>query len=350
VSDAAAIRVAEGYLEANRPAEAARELAAVLARRPDHVRATCLAARAALALHDPEEALSLARHAVQLQPDGEWQYRLQSVALSQLGRHREATAAAERAVALAPQLWNTHARLAYTAVASGRATPRSVQAAAEAIRLAPGNPETHNVAGWVELRRHPRRAKQHFLAALRIDPQNDDAHNGLAALRINRGDAGAGAKRALQQLRSDPRSRTGLELLGAAAHRAAWLLCFVPLLIGRLAANVLERGVPAERGGSVAVLSLVALTLPAVGLWLLVLRWRMGAALWAFLASVPRLQPALLVWAAVFVVGVALQVAAPFTPTPLAAVLLEGGGALPLLGLVAVVAAQRVRARRRPRS
>jgi tetratricopeptide (TPR) repeat protein len=79
---------------------------------------------------DGEKALRAADWVVTFAPDDEWGHRLRASALRLLSRLDEAVAAAEQAVRLGPQVWQSRASLAAALEASGDLS----QAAAEARR------------------------------------------------------------------------------------------------------------------------------------------------------------------------------------------------------------------------
>jgi tetratricopeptide (TPR) repeat protein len=55
---------------------------------------------------------------------------------------------------------------------------------AQALMLGPNNDFTHTAQGWRLLQKHkPKAARDHFLEALRINPQNRWARSGLASAR-----------------------------------------------------------------------------------------------------------------------------------------------------------------------
>ncbi|MEZ0107272.1 tetratricopeptide (TPR) repeat protein [Catenulispora sp. EB89] len=79
---------------------------------------------------DGEKALRAADWVITFAPDDEWGHRLRASALRLLDRFGEAVAAAEKAVRLGPQVWQSRASLAAALEASGDLS----QAAAEARR------------------------------------------------------------------------------------------------------------------------------------------------------------------------------------------------------------------------
>ncbi len=181
------VRRAEGLIDLRRFDEAVTMLGQAIAIDPDRAETWCLLSRAQLGMHDNEAALLSARRAFALDPGLEWPYRLASVSLSRLRRHKEATEAARSAIRQAPNSWQGYVQLAYASIPAGDRTEARM-AARHACELAPLEPETHLAVGVSEAakgRRGPARAA--FRKALEIDPQNVDAHNRLASLDVRRG-------------------------------------------------------------------------------------------------------------------------------------------------------------------
>ena len=78
-----------------------------------------LLAQSHLALKEPEHALGAAEFGLQRAPDSTWGHRLRSRALSGLGRHAEATAAARHVLELAPTDHLCHLTLGDALLARG---------------------------------------------------------------------------------------------------------------------------------------------------------------------------------------------------------------------------------------
>jgi len=156
---------------------------------PENDQTWCLLARCQLGLGRPELALEAARRAAAIAPEHEWPHRLMSVAATTLGRHDEAVHAAREAVRLEPGLWQTHARLAHAADRHPHpgAKAEAARAAAEALLLAPEQPQVHLIHGAVAAGQGRRAvAEASYRTALSLDPQNSSAHHLLAALHLRR--------------------------------------------------------------------------------------------------------------------------------------------------------------------
>jgi predicted Zn-dependent protease len=101
----------EHLLEVRPYDEALRRVSAYLRTVPDDGYAVCMLARCHLGRGDAVSALRAACAALRSTPDSAWGHRLRSIALVELGRHREAVTAARESVRLAPHDWHAHDQL-----------------------------------------------------------------------------------------------------------------------------------------------------------------------------------------------------------------------------------------------
>jgi tetratricopeptide (TPR) repeat protein len=221
--------------------------AAALARRttatePENVEGWCLLAQALLGLDDDEEALDAAQRAAALAPDYEWPHRLRSIALTSLGRHQKALDAAIECVRCDPFSWRTHARVA----GASSAVNLHDQAEAAASRvLELGSTESRAwviAAGVAAAKGNRDLAAQRYRRALALNPQDADAHAGLARNELKRSNAlnpaglAAAASGLATATRADPRSqahRRGIDavlrIFLARTAYGVFLLCFIVL-------------------------------------------------------------------------------------------------------------------------
>jgi tetratricopeptide (TPR) repeat protein len=194
VAPGSACRHGRALIGLRRYDEARTVLEQAVSDAPDDAEAWCLLSQAQYGCHDAAGARRSAASAVANEPEYEWAHRLLSLAELALGHHKEAEAAAREAALLAPNLWLTHVQLAQALSAPrrwrfGRDRRRRVEEAtaeaARAVELAPNEPTAHVVTGMVAVRRRDRAfAQQAFLRALALDPLDEDAQNGLAALKL----------------------------------------------------------------------------------------------------------------------------------------------------------------------
>jgi tetratricopeptide (TPR) repeat protein len=251
---------AEALIELRRFDEAVAVLTRAIGIDHNGPRGWCLLAQAQLGLGDHGAALQSTGQAAALAPDLEWTHRLASLALSRLGRHADAVAAAREAVRLDPMSWRGLTRLAQALIPATPDRSEALMTAHRALELAPLVPDTHIALGFVEAAAgHRQAALAAYHKALEIDPDNTVAHNEVARLHLRGGTAASLARAATgfaTAVRSDPRasvSRHNLDVaVGVFLARAAGLL---------LAAAILARGFSysgtvASRIGPVALLLL----------------------------------------------------------------------------------------------
>ena len=273
----------------------------------DTGQAWCELARAQLEAGQPEDALASAGRAVALDPTEEWPHRVASAALQQLGRPDEAVRAAEQAVRLAPYAWPTHAAYAVAACRVPRLRMLAWQAAGEAARLAPDEPQAHTAARVVAMECDWREAaEQACRRVLALDPTDVDARHDLAALALLEGRLGDAASGFTGVAADDPggSARVGLEITLWRVLR----FCGLGLFLAGAAVDVLL-----PRDGSVPVWLRVGALLGVVGAVAFVAWSTRGTppAAWAFARRALLPRPLMLLGvAAVLVALVALAVAA----------------------------------------
>ncbi len=220
-----------------RPAEAIRLLQRAVAAEPDGVSAWCELARAELAYDRPFDALHAANVAVGKDPAHEWPHRLASLALSRIGRHAEAVRAAREAVRLEPFAWQTYARLADALHdhpeplwIRGQRANEAWAAALRAVELAPLEADAHCTLGHLLVKSGTReQAEAAFKEALRLDPHNAAALNGLGMAGMSSGPVAATADfaAALAADPDNPAARINISAVVWNVTRAACWVLFV---------------------------------------------------------------------------------------------------------------------------
>jgi tetratricopeptide (TPR) repeat protein len=160
----------------------------------------------AAARHDFGAALRLADEAVAADPYGAQAHAVRSDALTELGRYREALAAARRTNNLRPGT-STFARLSYAAELRGHLRQAS-RLMAEAARAA-STASSYAFAAFHlgELARaegEPTVAARHYAAALAADPTYAPAMAGQARLAVARGDLAAAERDYVQVVQRLP--------------------------------------------------------------------------------------------------------------------------------------------------
>lgn len=133
---------AELLIELTRYDEAREELAAALLHHPHNVDALSLLAIVELEAGQPEDSLTAADAALALDPADDRSLRIRGYALADLGRVDEAVTAAEKLLDVDRLAWWRHM---HYALIRGRARngQEALDAAWQAIRLAPDRPEPH---------------------------------------------------------------------------------------------------------------------------------------------------------------------------------------------------------------
>jgi tetratricopeptide (TPR) repeat protein len=183
----AAVHWAETLCDTGRAAEAVAVLAPLIAHHSDDPRVWLVLGRALLASGDAAGALRAANAAGALVPADPRPHALTSWALTDLGQHQAAVSAAVRAVEAAPQEGRWHHLVAVALLHGDLRPQQAYTAAVTAVRLAPWEPAHHLTLGIAsEVTGRWPAAREHYLQALRLDPNNPAAHHQLARSRLGR--------------------------------------------------------------------------------------------------------------------------------------------------------------------
>jgi tetratricopeptide (TPR) repeat protein len=222
-ASAGALARASALCELGRFQDAARHASEYLQTDPHNAYALCLLARARLGSDDAPGALTATQAAIAADPGSEWAFRIASIALQRLDQPQEAVRMARRAVEVAPHLASCHARLAQALANPGTDLAGARRAADRAVQLDPHLVEAHLAVGAVAMADgRSAAARAAYKRALAIDPDSAAAHNDLARTHMRRrrignaaglADAAGGFATALL---SDPNmrvSRRNLELV-----------------------------------------------------------------------------------------------------------------------------------------
>lgn len=183
---------AELLMDVGRWREAQHELRQHLAAYPDSYECYCQSAICHLQLKEYQQAYELTKKAVEIDPECEWAFRLQSMIFSENGETSRALDSAKICVEKAPYLSTSIACLFWAQVNYG-----SLDDAEEYINalmeMAPDSTETHEAAGYLSLKRkNDLEAEKHYLEALRLDPESVNAMNNLGVVYLNLAQSGKG--------------------------------------------------------------------------------------------------------------------------------------------------------------
>ncbi len=271
---------AESLLELGRHAEA-REILAPLATDDGDGHTWCLLSQCDLGLGHPGRALQAADQAVAARPDLEWGYRLRSVALSRLGRHEQAIAAARDALLLAPHSWIAHIALADALIGAGDRPAEAVSVARSAVGLAPADAATHfTLARAQSAAKDEAAAERSYLKALEIDPSHAPARNNLGVIALRNRRAGKAVDLFSSSVRANPSLHVAAANTELAVKRLLARICS-GLVLGAFVFSVLAAGQRAAPDGAVASpLLRPALTLALLGAVLAYVRRTAGRLGW----------------------------------------------------------------------
>jgi Flp pilus assembly protein TadD len=316
---------ARALLEAGRPADALAAVLPDLATDPDNFSTVCTAAEAQIALNDGDEAVRLARHAIALQPESEWAFRLLAYGHMVDQRLGPARDAAQRAVDLRPDAWYTHLARAAVDIDGGRISPQAVYSAEMAVQLAPLEPEAHLAWGQImRMDRNPHGAEAEFREALRLDPQNPRAMMELGIANLRSGDAAMASRAFVDILATDSDSRAALFNLRVAAGLVVRTLTWMLLALTGVgwifvAAVSLSHSSGAADRVHIPLIVASVLTLAALVFSILRVRRIVGHRFDRFAASIVHVDRLLAIWVAMLVIAVGLSIWAIFLPVAAAA-------------------------------
>lgn len=215
-------------LDAARWDDAVAALAPILATAPDDAEPRCLLAQAYLGLRQPADAVDAAAGALAVDPASTWAVRLHALALHNAGRNWEAVSAGRWLVAAEPDEWRAWWVLSVSARGCGARGLVEAEAAAEhAVALAPEHADTHDAyASALLARGRVEEAEAAFRRALALDPTDAYAHNGLGQVALQRKDPAAAANGFRRALLADPRESAARHNLRVALQQAARPLAF----------------------------------------------------------------------------------------------------------------------------
>ncbi|WP_323101797.1 tetratricopeptide repeat protein [Intrasporangium sp. YIM S08009] len=215
-------------LDLKRPAEAEERARVLLTKNPDSDAVLRVLAVALNKQGRCSEARQTAARAVRAQPDEPMNHILMSGLHASAGDMASALQAADEAVRLAPQHWQSYfARADVLRHGTTSECQRALSDAVQAVKLAPQSADMHNLVGLCLGRLgRPEQQRKAYLQALRLDPNHAPAQNNLAALDMEQGRLGAARRELLSALAGSPNSDVLLRnhaLLVARVLTGAWV-------------------------------------------------------------------------------------------------------------------------------
>jgi tetratricopeptide (TPR) repeat protein len=207
---------------------AEKELRQHLATEPEDATAHAFVALCCAELDRADAGEAAARRAIELEPDSDWGFYSLAVVLAAKQRLPEAAEAARQAVELDPEDAGNHALLARVEIERGR-WQAALEAAERGLALDPGHDvcRFHRANALAQLGRKDE-ARQEAAELVAEDPEDAANHALRGWTLLSAGDAAGARGHFLEALRLDPNSedaRTGLVQALQARHRIyGWLL------------------------------------------------------------------------------------------------------------------------------
>ncbi len=262
---------------------------------PEDLDAWCELARAELSCGNPDKALQAANRALAHHPGDEWPHRVASIALGRMGQHEPAVQAAREAARLAPDTWQTLRRLAeaiddHPQPPGVRAQLRAEAwaAANRAVELAPLEPAAHCTVGHLCLgSENTQQAQRAFREALRLDPGNALALNGLGLTSLRDGRSFAATAEFGAAAAADPHDNAARSNIVVAVWLFALRMSLSLILL------LIIFGVMAQYDSRAGRLTAATVVLSGLSV-LLLLRWRrVPLRLRSYVLRLPRREPLL---------------------------------------------------------
>lgn len=183
---------AEMLIEVDRFSEALDELQADLAEHPDDYYSLCQSSYCHLNLGEYQTAYDLSKKAVEASPDGEWAHRLQSSIYAATGDNIRAYEAAVRSVNASPWSLPCLETLMFAQIGLWR-LDEADETLSKMFEAAPNEEISQNAAGYLFLKKEDlAKAEEHYLAALKLNPESLSALNNLGVIYLEYAETGKG--------------------------------------------------------------------------------------------------------------------------------------------------------------
>jgi tetratricopeptide (TPR) repeat protein len=183
---------AQMLMDVERWREALHELNLAIAQDPTNYSALCQAANCHLKLREFQQALDRTKSAIENEPEAEWAFRLRSQIFTENGEPTRALEAARLCAGKAPYSFQSIHCLFWAEASYGNYDDAE-KTLARLRELGPGSSSSHEAAGYLALNKKKlKEAENHFLEALKINPESVSALNNLGVVYLNLARQGKG--------------------------------------------------------------------------------------------------------------------------------------------------------------
>lgn len=222
------LRRAQALADTNRPAEALRVLADIIAAEPGFAPAHLLAARCLLNMDEPGSSLTAANRAAAADPTSVSPQLARSRAYLRLKDFHGAMSAAREALNLAPNSAYAHICMA-TALANLGQTKQAFGHADEAVKLLPDTSACHVTRSFVAIKaRKWRECEASARRALELDPQDPAAMNNLGVALRHHFRPLSAVQTFAQAARANPTGRLSQSNVNSTILRlGGWISCLL---------------------------------------------------------------------------------------------------------------------------
>lgn len=173
---------AEALVEIARYREAIAEFSLLLAEEPDDSYVFCYISMCYHELGEMRLALDFAKQGAEADPDYEWPFRLMSIIYMEMGESKKALEAAETAAELGPQHPYALQSLTYAQIEHFE-YDEAEETAAVMLKIAPDQTETHDTLGYLAASRERfDEAEKHYERSLSINPESAGTMNALGSV------------------------------------------------------------------------------------------------------------------------------------------------------------------------
>jgi tetratricopeptide (TPR) repeat protein len=179
-------------IDVERWREALHEFSQHLTAYPDDYHALCQSAFCFLRLKEYQRAYDSTKRAIEVSPETEWGYRLQSIIFTENREPKRALEAAKMCVQKAPHLWESHHCLYWAQVEYGDYFGAE-STLTTLLQFSPDRSESHLAAAFLALKRNEyAEAERLYLEVLKLNPESINALNNLGTIYLHYAQTGKG--------------------------------------------------------------------------------------------------------------------------------------------------------------